>query len=130
MYRATFRDNAGLYALFGLLAVLMLFVGIRRTKPRLAGSVFASFLFCLLIRWRPYVICGSEALEARGLFQCRKVDWDAICEVKRLADSGYWQSRFYGPFSYEFRSAQHAVRINFRFFSRDCFREVMDHIST
>jgi len=37
-------------------------------------------------------------------------------------------SRFYGPFPYRIRAPQETLKINFKFFPRECMQQVLERI--
>jgi len=131
-YKATFKENFVLYSLFGSVAIFGLYVGLKTQDAALIGISLPALLFFLLIRIRLYVDCTAESLEIRSLFKTRKIRWDQITEVKSLWQTGYWESRrnVHGPFSYRFTTPADHLTINFKLFSRDCFRDVMARVSS
>ena len=128
IYKATFRDNVGLFGFLGSFSLLSLWIGFRANQfTFFAVGVFIAF-FILALRIRFYVSCADKMLEARSIVQVRRIPWDQIIEVTRAAEAGYWSSRFYGPSTYRFRTSVDHLTINFKFYSRDCFCEVMGRI--
>ncbi len=128
-YHATFKENAGFYTVFGVFGLLMVLVGLRTQQVLFAAIGFLSICLLLLVRLRLYVACGNEALESRSLFRTSRVPWNAIREVKRAAETGFWASRFYGPFTYSFETSSGCLKINFKFYSRECSQEILQRVS-
>ena len=129
-YKATFRENLGLCIVFGPFALFLLWIGLRSHETEFIVSGLSVAAFFLAMRLRLYVSCDEEFLEVRGFFRTRRIALAQITEVHRAEEAGYWASRFHGPSTYRFSTHADHLTINFKFFSRDCFREVMGRISS
>jgi hypothetical protein len=127
-YRAAFRENLGLCFVFGSFALFMLWSGIRLHETALVSMGLLITCFFVAMRLRLYVFCDGKVLEARGFFLTRRVALVEITKVRRAEETGFWASRLHGPHTYQFSAGSDCVTINFKFFSLDCMRDVMERV--
>jgi hypothetical protein len=127
-FKATFKNMIGLAVLLSLLAVLSMFSGIYGNAPGMEVLGIVLALFLVIIRFRFKVYIDEQQLSSTGFVSTKTVRWSDINRVVRVADCGYPKDRFYGPFVYEFQTANDSLKINFKLFSIECMTEAMKRV--
>ena len=130
IYKATIKENLGLFSIFGFVGVFSLWIGLHARDVALAGAGAMILSLLLLIRLRLYVHCTADYLEARSLIRTRRIAWSEIGRIVRAEDTGYWASRIYGPVTYHIETPSNRVTINFKFYSLDCLRAVFSRLDS
>jgi hypothetical protein len=115
-YNATFGSMLGISIVITLLSALFITAGITGSSLVLVICGIALLIFLILIRVRLKVVITPSSLEYTGIFSTRKIRISDIQITKRVADTGYVASRFFGPFTYELRTSNEVVRINLKLF--------------
>ena len=120
VYRATLRSMAGLVLVALFSAGLLLYLACAPSTPALVALGVAPLLLLAAARARLRVVIGPDELIYQGLFATTAVRLAAIDWGGWVAEQGYLRSRLHGPFVYELRAGESAIRINLKLFPREC----------
>jgi len=125
-YRVTFKSMFGVALVLSLIAFFLILGGILYQKLFLVifGIIFVALVFA--IRSRLKIIVDNNQIVYTGLFTTKIITFVDIIHTGWLFEHGHSRDRFYGSFIYEILSQRDSIRINFRLFSLDSMKIVID----
>ena len=126
-YRLTVRSAAGLFLTGSFFAIMLIVAGLLSHPTQIWALLLGAGISALLIVARSVcrVRLTPRHLEVRTLFRTVRIPWTARVTVRRMAAQDYWPSRFAGPLTWRFVSAEAKVSINFKLYPFACLRDVM-----
>ncbi len=122
----TYKSMFGMALVLSIIAFFLIGTGILYQKPFLFifGIVFVALLFA--IRYRLKVVVDNEQIAYTGLFTTKVIKFADIIHTGWLFEHGHSKDRFFGSFVYEILSKNNCIKINFRLFSLDLMKSVID----
>lgn len=125
-YRVTFKSMFGVALVLSVIAFFLILGGILYQNLFLFifGIIFVAVLFA--IRYRLKIIVDNTQVVYTGLFTTKIITFVDISHTGWLFEHGHSRDRFYGSFIYEILSKHDCIRINFRLFSLDSIKSLID----
>jgi hypothetical protein len=129
-YRVTFKN------IFGT-ALVLLIIGCSLIAAGILQSKFFLFLFGLMFLAWPFAVCyrlkivvGDDRIAYTGFLATKVIKFADIIHTGWMFEHGYSRDRLFGSLSYEILSKETSVRINFRLFSVDSMKNVIDMLES
>jgi len=127
-YRATFKSNFGLVVLALPVCGFIIAVGAVHSEIAMVTLGAAPLVWLLAIRLRLRVAFGTDYIEYAGLLVTKRISLSDVTDCCPMTSLGWPIDRFYGPFTYRIRTPQETLKINFKFFPRECMQQFLERI--
>jgi hypothetical protein len=129
-YRVTLKSIFGTALVLLIIGCALIAAGI------LLGKVFL-FIFGLIFLAWPFAACyrlkvvvGDDRIAYTGFFATKIIKFADIIHTGWMFEHGYSRDRLFGSLSYEILSKETSIRINFRLFSVDSMKNVINMLES